>query len=116
MRKLLLALLIVAGLVSGVAYAQQSYTTQATLAADVTFISRVRVSAVKYAIDNVYVEAGSVALHEERLVLAKKVVNEPDLYARRIAHGIVADLTITENSTDAAIFARLNAVWNIYAQ
>lgn len=94
--------------------ADQSYTAQATLAADVTFIDRVKVSLVKYAIDDVTVENASVARHDERLALAKRIVADPDKYARLMALGVAADLTFTAGVSDAAIFSRVAFIWNVY--
>lgn len=95
--------------------AQQLYSAQATLAADLTFIDRVKIAAVQYAINDVSVESSQTANHDARIALALKVVQSPDAWAKLLAVGVVADLTFSGSTSDAAIFSRVGFIWNTYA-
>lgn len=91
----------------------QGWTQQTNLASDLLFISIVKVSIVNSAI-NIINENPTVPLHTERVILAKKVVLAPDLYAPIFTVGVVADKAIRNNSTDAIIDTRISAIWNSY--
>jgi hypothetical protein len=92
----------------------QTYALQAGLSSDPAFIERVKVAAVKLSIDDIQVESVNTPNHDARLLLAHKVVQSPDSWARLIAVGVAADMTFTSATSDAAIFSRVGFIWNVY--
>lgn len=115
MRRTLLLALVLALSLAVPALAQQTYTTQATLAVDAAWIQRVQIAIVKVAIDDIGAESDQITNHATRLALAKKVVENPERWARLLAWGVAADMTVTANTSDAAIFSRVLFIWNSYA-
>lgn len=110
-RIILAAVLIAMCSVSGHA---QTYADQAVLAADAAFISRVRIAIVQYAINDVSVESDATNFHTQRVALAKRVVQNPELWSKIIAVGVVADMSFTSTVSDGAIFSRVTFIWNTY--
>lgn len=91
------------------------FTEQYAVAQDVGFIGRVAI-AISQAAIAINGELASTPHAAQRGALAVKVLTEPPLqWARIFAFGVAADETITTGSTDAAIFARVSAIWNDYA-
>lgn len=96
------------------ANAQSSYTNQAALAVNPTFIERVELAAVSAALD-VYNEAPGTTGHSARAAMARQVVESPDPWARVLAWGVAADVSISAATTDTALKSRIAAIWNTYA-
>ena len=81
---------------------------------DNKFLGRITASAVQAAIA-IYGEVNTTPGHAQRALYATKVMASPDGYARSIAWSVVSDPTIDSTASDAAIFSRLGAVWNVLA-
>lgn len=92
---------------------QQTASQKAELAADTAFVRRVEVVMVATAIA-VSKEGDQVARHDQRVVLAQLVMADSAYWAARFAVGVVADSTITASATDAALYAHVADIWNLY--
>ena len=81
---------------------------------DTLFLGRITACAVQAAIA-IYGESTGTAAHVQRAAYAAKVMASPDAYARPMAWATVSDPTIDKTATDATIFSRINAQWNVLA-
>ena len=95
-------------------------TELARLAADTAWIERVKVALVEAAIA-ISVDAPATGIATRRDALARKILRDPDGYARQfslgVATGFKADANLSEqNVTDAEIDARVTAVFNDYVE
>lgn len=88
-----------------------AYTDQAALAVDSEFVGRVTVAVATAAV-NLYNDSGSSYTMK---LYCNKVLANPAGHAAQFAWGVVADDTITAQSTDAAIFSRVAGVFGAYA-
>lgn len=93
----------------------QGWTQQTSLSADSLFIGIVKISMVNTAI-NIINENPTTQFHIERVILAKKIVKSPEIYAPIFTIGVAADKTIRLTSTDAVIDSRISAIWNSYIE
>jgi hypothetical protein len=108
-RLLIFLLILSSSIVSG-----QTLTQQDTLSRDTVFIGRVKISMVRAAI-SISNELASAPNHNNRLPLAKKVIQDPDTWSKTFTTAVVADTTITSASTDAVINTRVDVVWDSLA-
>lgn len=129
-RKLFAALLLIVLLVVP---SLATYRDQMDLARDRPFIQRVKMAAVNTAIA-IQNEGSGVTLHAARSAFANRCLNNPDNCAELLAVGVANDAatfpaTVTRDGqgnatstngatvgSDAAIDARLSAIWNAYSQ
>jgi hypothetical protein len=81
---------------------------------DSVFVGRILAAAVQAAIA-IYGELNTTPSHAARAAFAIKVMQSPSSYATQFAWATVADPTIDATATDATIFARINAQWNLLA-
>jgi hypothetical protein len=88
-----------------------AYTDQAALAADAEFVQRVAVAVATAAV-NLYGDPGSSYTMK---LYCNRVLTSPTGYAAQFAWGVVADATITAESSDAVIFSRVAGVFPAYA-
>lgn len=91
-------------------YAQQ----YASIQTDSAFVGRITAAAVQAAIA-IYGESTGVTSHAARAAFAIKVMASPESYTRQFAWACVADPTIDATATDATLFSRINAQWNVLA-
>lgn len=87
------------------------YKAQYFSISDSVFLGRVTAAGVQAAIAIYAVEAAGTL----RRTLCTRVMANPDSYARQFAWAVVSDPTLDASSTDAALFARINAQWNVLA-
>lgn len=90
------------------------YATQATLAIDPAFQSRVKIAAFIAAVSIVNEPLNTVN-HARRTAFAQTFVHNIDSYISRMALGVAADGTITAASSDAAIQTRVATIWDTFA-
>ena len=90
---------------------QQQY---ASIQTDSAFVGRIIAAAVQTAI-SVYSELGTTPNHVLRAAFAIKVIASPESYQRQFCWAAVSDPTIDATASDAAIFSRINAQWNVLA-
>lgn len=100
-----------------------TYSARSAIAADKTFVSRVKQAALEAAVA-VQNESDTVADHDQRARLAALVVAYPDEWARRIAAGVSNSATIGTGQSDpsqdsvagdTALAAAVGALWGPYA-
>jgi len=91
-----------------------SFLTQAALAADQSFISRVAQAAATSAKD-VMAESASVTGHLLRTQMANEVLRSPSSWGSLIAIGVATNPAISEASTDADIQFTVNSLWDAYS-
>lgn len=103
-------------LIIGVALAplRADYASQAQLANDALFQSKVKIAGFVAAIA-VSTEAPSTANHAKRVAFAQQWALSADLYVAKLAFGVAADPAIVSGSSDSAIQTRVNAIWDTYA-
>jgi hypothetical protein len=90
------------------------YASQAQLANDPLFQSKVKVAGFVAAIA-ISTESTNTANHTKRVAFAQQWALSADLYVAKLAAGVAADAAITSSSSDAAIQSRVNAIWDTYA-
>ena len=91
-----------------------SYTDQNTLAFNDAFVSRVEIGAVIVAI-TVVAEPKQTDGHDERALFAGQVLRDSRDQAKALAYGVAADPSISADSIDSVLAARLSTIWNAYA-
>lgn len=96
--------------------ANLSFTDQATLATDTTFINRVKQAMLTAAIAIAGEAAsGKTTVDQSRLSFATAVLREPEKYARVLVHGVATATAGKMELTDTELSNIVASVWNAYA-
>jgi hypothetical protein len=89
------------------------------VANDSAFVGRCLAAAVQKAVA-IYNEAGATPNHQARSDFAKKVIATPSAYQNQFAWLVAQDPALDPgdpvgSTTDAALFAKIDSVWNLMA-
>lgn len=95
------------------------YADQAALAASSTFVDKIKMALVLYSLDVPDEDVGgegepTEAEHALRLVLARKIIENPSS-AEIWVYALVADGTLTSESTDANIDTQIGLLFTTIA-
>lgn len=92
-------------------------TQEFAAAQDTTFIDRVLVAAVAFAINVVQSEPSSTDNHQNRATYARDFVTRPMSLAPALAQGVIALNSAADGSAlnDTAVNNSVAAIWNIFA-
>lgn len=85
------------------------------LLSDQEFVGRVTIAIVNAAL-GVMAENKTVAGHDLRVAFAEQILRAPDQMTNVVIFGIVAGQGFTKNVSDAALTARINAIFNLYSR
>ena len=94
-----------------------SFVTAAALAADSTFLDKMCIALAEYAL-SVYGESvggegqPTTEEHTARLALAARIIDNPEYMAKRLAVALVADETLTSESSDANLTTQIGTLYN----
>lgn len=88
-----------------------------TAAQDPTFISRVFMAAVFYAVNSIETEDPSTPNHVNRAKYARDLVISPVSFAAQLAQGVIAlnQATSGASLSDTVISNSVATIWNMYA-
>jgi hypothetical protein len=93
-----------------------NYLEQSTLAADDTFIRRVRQAIITAAIAiSAEASSGNESIDKARLSLSTMVLREPTRWARIFVYGVATYSSLTAGSSDTVISNAVTSFWNAYA-
>lgn len=98
-----------------IAEAQSAFLTRSRIADDPDFQLKIRFIVIKQSIA-VILEEVNTPLHDQRKALGIYCLREPIQCTQRMSMGVVTNLTLTANSTDAEIETVLVGQWNAWAE
>lgn len=92
-------------------------TQEFAAAQDTTFIDRVLVAGVAFAINVVQSEDPLTANHQNRATYARDFVSRPMTLAPALAQGVIALNAVADGATltDTVVNNSVAAIWNIFA-
>lgn len=114
-KSVILVLVLLTALFIPAMLSAQSYSQQATLAADPAFIERVKVAIVLRAVLISHDETPQTSNFANRVRLANQVVLSPSSFATQFAVAVVTNTAIRSTSTDVQIDQEVASAWNVFA-